>query len=218
MPRPKLDPNAMYIRELRITPPDGLPITDWKVTDDDFKVCLAAEEGGTPDVRLHYHLYVETMRSASWITKWIYSIAHCYNGESGNAVFFTRKPHDNTIGYVVKHGNIALRHGCSQTFIDEWLVKSKKYRDAVEASRARSKRMKKAFTQEVLKEVVATVRTDSSLRDPGSVLNLILANYQEANKPYPSRTQVESLVATVLHPYDPQFVRAFYLRSFESRF
>lgn len=215
MPRPKADPNALYVRELRITPPDGQPITDWKITPDDFKVVISAQEGGTPDCRLHYHLYIESMRSESWIKKWIYSIAHCYNGESGNTVFFSRKPHDNTIGYVVKHGNIAVRFGCTQTYIDEWLLKSDEYRRAKESDRKRSTRMSKAFSLEVLKKVVEAVRTDQTLRNPGSVLNLILANYQEANKPYPSRTQVESLVVTVLHPYDESLVRSFYLKSFE---
>lgn len=215
MPRPKADPNALYVRELRITPPDGKPITDWQITDKDFKLAIIAEEGGTDEVRLHYHAYIESMRSESWIKTWIYRIAHCYNGETGNTVFFSRKPHDNTIGYVVKHGNIAVRFGCTQTYIDEWLLKSDEYRRAKDASRKRTQRMSKAFTQDVLKKVVETVRTDAALRNPGSVLSLILSQYQTNNKPYPSRTQVESLVVTVLHPYDEYLVRSFYLKSFD---
>ena len=193
---------------------DGLPITDWQINDD-FKVLLAAEEGGTDDVRLHYHLYVETPRSESWLKTWIYRIAHCYNGESGNTVFFSRKPHANTIGYVVKHGCIVARHGLEETFITEWLAKSEQYRRDKDTARSRSKRLAKAFTHEVLKKVVEAVRTDPALRSPGNVLNLILAEYREANKTYPTRTQVESLVATVLHPYDDHLVRSFYLKSFD---
>lgn len=215
MPRPKVDPNALYIRELRITPPDGQPITEWKITPEDFKVVISAQEGGTSDVRLHYHLYIESYRSESWIKNWIYRIAHCNNGESGNTVFFSRKPHDHTIGYVVKHGNIAVRFGCTQTFIDEWLLKSDEYRRSKESDRKRSTRLSKAFILEVLKQVVESVRTDESLRNPGKVLQLILSQYQHHNKPYPSRTQVESLVVTVLHPYDEYLVRSFYLKSFE---
>lgn len=215
MPRPKADPNALYVRELRITPPDGQPITDWKLTPENFKLVIAAREGGTPDCRLHYHLYIESFRSESWIKSWIYSIAHCHNGESGNTVFFSRKPHEHTIGYVVKHGDIAVRFGCEETFITEWLEKSDEYRRAKESARKRTQRISKAFTQDVLKKVVETVRTDASLRNPGTVLSLILAHYQEANKPYPTRTQVETLVVTVLHPYDDYLVRSFYLKSFE---
>jgi len=214
MPRPKIDPNSLYVRELRITPPDGLPITEWKQTEDDFKQLIVAEEGGTNEVRLHYHAYVESFRSETWIKKWIYSIAHCYNGESGNAVFFSRKPHDNTIGYVVKHGNVVVRHGCSQTFIDEWLAKSDEYRKAKDTSRKREQRLSKVFTQDVLKKVVEKVKTDQSLREPDLVLSLILQEYQAHNKIFPSRTQVENLICTVLHPYKDHLVRSFYLKSF----
>ena len=136
--------------------------------------------------------------------------------ESGNTVFFSRKPHEHTIGYVVKHGDIAVRFGCEETFITEWLTKSDEYRRSKESDRKRTQRMSKAFTLDVLKKVVEAVRTDPALRNPGNVLNLILATYQEANKPYPSRTQVESLVVTVLHPYDEYLVRSFYLKSFDS--
>lgn len=217
MPRPKLNPDETLKLELRITPPDGNPITDWQITDTDFKQVIAAQEGGTDNVRLHYHAYIETLRSRSWIVKWIYSIARCSNGEQGNAVFFSRKPHDNTIGYVVKHGNVVVRHGCTDTYIEEWINKSDDYKRSKEALRTRLKRLKKSFTQDVRDKVVERVRNAPELRTPEQVLHLILAEYHEAQMTFPSRTQVENLIVTILYPYDNGLTRAFYLRSFEYR-
>lgn len=218
MPRTKQNPDEVLILELRITPPDAEEITDWKITPEDFKQVIAAREGGTEECRLHYHLYVECLRSRSWLIKWIYSIAHCYNGEQGNAVFFTRKPHDNTIGYVVKLGDVVVRHGCTQTFIDEWLAKSDQYRRNKETDRARAKRMKKSFTQLVRDKISVILRETSDSRSPERVLDLITEAYHEANLIFPSRTQVENLIVTLLYPYEKSFHRAFYLRSFETRY
>lgn len=217
MPRTKANPDELLTLELRITPPDGKPIQDWQITDSDFKQVIAAQEGGTEDCRLHYHAYVECLRSRTWLIKWIYSIARCNNGEQGNAVFFTRKPHDNTIGYVVKHGNIVVRHGCSETFITEWLNRSDEYRRAAEAQRKRRQRIEKSFTQEVRKKVVERLEESRDLRNPDSVLQLIIAEYHEAQKVFPNRSTVENLIVTVLHKYDASLARAFYLRNFESR-
>lgn len=216
MPRPKTDPDSVLVRELRITPPDGQPITDWKLGEN-FNQLIAAQEGGDDDCRLHYHLYIETWRSASWLTKWIYSVAHCYNGEQGNTVFFSRKPHENTIGYVVKHGNIVVKHGCTDTFITEWLNKSEQYRKDKDSARQRAKRLKKSFTQAVYLKITEMVKLDRSLRTPDQVLTHILAEYHAANMVYPSRTIVENLIVTILTPYDATLARMFYLRSFEPR-
>jgi len=201
------------ILEVRITPADGLPIDDWKVCESDFKVVVAGQEGGTPDRRLHYHLYLETLRSRTWLTKWIYSIAHCFNGEQGNAVFFTRKPHENTIGYVVKEGNIACRFGCTDTFIDEWIAKSAQYKRGKEADRKREQRVKKAFTQEVRENVERALSESTHLRNPESVLDLILHEYHEAKLTFPPRSSVENMIVTSLYPYDKSLYKNFYLRS-----
>lgn len=218
MTRTKANPDELYVRELRITPPDGQPITDWKIDNKDFKVVIAAQEGGDETVRLHYHVYIETLRSASWITKWIYSIAHCNNGQQGNSVFFSRKPHDNTIGYVVKHGNIAVRHGCTDTYIDEWLAKSDQYRRDKEADRTRAKRIKQSFAKQVRDRVSELVSQSADTRTPERVLDLITEQYHEGKHTFPSRTQVETLIVTILYPYDKSLYRAYYLCSFETRY
>lgn len=217
MPRTKVNPDELLVLELRITPPDGNPIEDWKITDTDFKQVISAREGGTPECRLHYHLYVECLRSRTWLIKWIYSIAHCNNGEQGNAVFFTRKPHDNTIGYVVKRGDIVVRHGCTQTFIDEWLARSDEYCRARDAGKKRKQRLEKAFTQEVRERIEEFIKEHRSthLRNPKDVLSMILMEYHKAGKNFPNRTTVETMIVTILYPYDASMAGAFYLKSFD---
>lgn len=217
MPRTKVNPDELLILELRITPPDGNPIEDWQVSDQNFKMCLAAKEGGTENVRLHYHAYVECKRSRTWLIKWIYSIARAPDGVKGNTVFFSGKPHANTLGYVVKHGDIVVRHGCSETFVDEWLAKSAQYQKDRAASKKRQQRVEKSFTQQVRSKVVERLVGAPELRTPSQVLPLILQYYHEADKVYPNRSAIENLIVSVLHPYDPQLVAAFYLRSFEYR-
>lgn len=225
MPRP-VKTGVLTPMELRITPPDGKPITDWMLdmpvvgssNPVHFAKLLACEEGGIEDVRLHYHVYLETWRSRSWIIKWIYTIARCKNGEQGNSVFFSGKPHDNTIGYVVKHGNVVCRHGIEETFLTEWLAKSKQYRSDKDAKRKRKQRIEKAFTHQVRETVSATLRDAPDLRTPEDVMNLILREYEEHKKMYPSRSSMEIQIVSLLAPYHPATVRAFYLRSFETRY
>lgn len=210
--------------ELRITPPDQKPITDWKLElevcgkpMEHFKKLIACEEGGPgTQHRLHYHVYLETWRSQSWIKKWVYTIAHCYNGEQGNSVFFSRKPHENTIGYVVKQGNVVVRHGVDETFITEWLGRSQQYCRDKDAVKKRNQRVEKSFTQEIREKIAAQLVTAPQLREPRFILDLILYEYTEANKVYPNRSTIENLIITLLYPYDPHLVSAFYLRSFDS--
>lgn len=213
MPRPKHNPDALLKLELRISPPDGKEITDWKIGED-FKMLLAGQEGGDEECRLHYHCYVETTRSRSWLTKWIYSIAHCYNGETGNPVFFTRAPHEATIGYCVKDGHIAVRHGCSDTFINEWLAKSRQYKRDKDAARQRDKRIKKAFTQEVRDTIAKRLRESAELRNPLSIVRLVLTEYTEHNATFPTRSVMENLIATLMYPYNPSSIEDFYTRNY----
>lgn len=213
MPRPKLDPDSTNVRELRITPPDGLPITDWKATFIDFKYFIAAQEGGEgTDKRLHYHLYIETFRSESWITKWIYSIAHCYNGESGNSVFFSRKPHEHTHGYVVKHGNIAHTIGYTEAEIATFIEQSASYVRDKSAARKRTQRLAKSFTQQVYDEIVSEIDTET-IATPPLIVSKILTKYKSNGKMLPSRNVVDTLIISVLNAKGCD-VSAFYLRSF----
>jgi len=48
--------------DIRITPSDQLPITREHIVESDLNdsaMLIVAEEGGTQQLRLHYHLYVK---------------------------------------------------------------------------------------------------------------------------------------------------------------
>lgn len=207
MPKPKS--GELYIRELRITPPDALPITDWQVNDDDFKVLIACQEGGDDGKKLHYHIYMESHRSESWVKKWVYKIAHCYNGESGNTVYFSRKPHENTIGYVVKCGNVVCRHGVMQTFIDEWLIKSNEYKATKERDRKRVQRSRATIIQTIMDKLESDLHAGILIHSVEAVSESLLNSYA-TEKVYPSRSQHEMMVIKLIHPYVPTFVRSYY--------
>lgn len=212
MPKPKS--GEVFQRELRITPPDGLPITDWQANTDDFIKLIAAEEGGgDTGKKLHYHLYVEITRSETWLKKWIYNIAHCHNGESGNSVFFTRKPHENTIGYVVKSGNIVCRHGVDQTYIDEWIKKSNEYVKGKSTERKREQRTKQSIYKCMMDEVESDLKA-GHLRGLADDIGTALTERYYKYSTYPTRSQHEMMVIKLIHPYASDYVRSFYNKSF----
>lgn len=211
MPKPLS--GDIFVRELRITPPDQLPITDWLVNAQDFKMLLACQEGGDDtDKKLHYHCYIETYRSESWLKKWIYKIAHCYNGETGNSVFFSRAPHENTIGYVIKSGNVVVRHGCDQVFIDEWLVKSDNYKKSKETERKRDQRKRESKYKQIVERVQEELDNDNLGKTAGMIANRLIELYREYGI-YPNKGLHETMVIKLVHPYEPSFVQAYYNRN-----
>lgn len=206
MPKPKT--GEIYVRELRITPPDQEPITDWQVNDDDFKVLLACQEGGDTK-KLHYHLYVECHRSESWLKKWIYNVSRCTNGESGNAVYFSRKPHEHTIGYVVKSGNVVCRHGCTQTYVDEWLAKSHEYKANKERVRKKEQRSRTSVLTAIMESIARDLKGDPRIRSVSYISDTLIKSYRESGV-YAMKTQHEMMVMKLIHPYDDYMVRQFY--------
>lgn len=210
MPRPKS--GDVYERELRITPPDGQPIFNWLVNADDFVKLIAAEEGGgDTGKKLHYHLYVETTRSESWLKKWVYTVARCINGEKGNAVYFSRKPHDRSIGYVVKNNKIVCRHGVDQMFITEWLAKSDEYVKNKSTERKREQRTKQSIYKEMIDAVEKEIQ-DGHYQPTLDLISSALIRKYSSRGMYPNRNQHELFVIKLLHPYNESFVEQYYTR------
>lgn len=85
------------VRELRLTPPDGEPITDWFI-DSNVTKLLAAEEGGIGTGKaLHYHAVIETTFSDDSIKGWIRRVLRIPMSQAmGNAVYRTGAPHEAT--------------------------------------------------------------------------------------------------------------------------
>ena len=131
--------------DLRITPTDQKRITKEEILESDLnkaEVVIVAEEGepnGIP--KLHYHLYVKARLSDTLMRNICRKLGRSTKEINGNAVFFCRLAHENTIGYVVKNRNIVY-HNLNQTLIDEYFEISKDYQ------REKERKLKKRVARE----------------------------------------------------------------------
>lgn len=197
--------------EIRITPPNQIPITKWE--EEQFTTLVVAMEGepnGKP--KLHYHLYVKTMRSKTWIRDWIYRITATNKNDklNGNALYFTRKPHNNTHGYIVKSGNIVLRYGISQTTLDEWIQQSDEYVKKKDSTRKRKERERGAELLEIYKEV----RESTTHLNPSTVIDKTLQLCYQKEVRFPTRAQMEAHVLETLYKHNDYIVRSYYEKAF----
>lgn len=212
MPRVKQNDDVMEL-ELRITPPDGEPITDWKLTDDHREFVAYVEGGADTGKTLHYHCYLKYARSRTLLLKWIYSIAHCNNGETGNAVFFSRKPHDHTFGYIAKCGSVACRHNVPQTTLDEWFAASEGYRKSKSSARKRSQRTREQLVADIKDHIITELKEHRLDRNVQSIVDRLLAEFNTRGLSFPPRASLEILVMNILYHFDPSYVRSFYARN-----
>lgn len=214
MPRPRKNPDEVLKRELRITPPDGMPITDWHL-DPSIKQLVSFEEGGGGDKKLHYHCYIETTMTSQALPKWIYTVARCIEtGEKGNSVFFTRAPHEHTFGYISKHKKVSIRHGIDQPTLDEWFTRSDEYIKQKESVRKREQRGRLAELQDVFDMVENELAHDIIERDILPTIRSILDKCHSTDIRFPARTQMEQMVIKLLYKYDSQIACHYYARSF----
>lgn len=203
------------VLEVRITPPTQQTIDDWEI--DQFTTLVVAQEGepnGTP--KLHYHMYLETPRSKSWIRDWVYRITKTNKDDklNGNALYFTRKPHNNTHGYIVKSGNIIIRHGISQTTLDEWIQQSDEYVKKKDSTRKRKERQRTAELEEVFKEVRELAKLTTSDRSPRTIIQTTLQLCHQKQLRFPTRIQMEAHVLHTLYEYSEYTVRSYYEKAF----
>lgn len=217
MPRPKNDENSITELEIRITPPDQQRIVQWEL--DEFITLVVAEEGepnGT--LRLHYHGYLKTSRSKSWIRDWIYRITKTEHGQlNGNALYFSRRPHEYTYGYIVKSGNVVVRHGISQTTLDEWLTDSKEYCKQKESRRKQQQRTRAVELNDIFDEIEKELKEGKCYRSIDTVVDRTLSLCYHKQVRFPARTQMEQFVLKAMYSYDMSMVRSYYTRTFETR-
>lgn len=217
MPRVKKD-NSVLELELRITPPDGNQIVDWQITDDIEKLVAYEEGGSAGDKKLHYHCYIVYRRSRTLLTKWIYTIARCIEtGETGNAVFFSRKPHEHTFGYICKNGKVAVRHNIEAGVIDEWLRQSQKYVTEKETDRKRKQRSRESELQLVFESVEKHLKGVGDYSS-GDVVSAVLSECDARETRFPSRSQMESFVLKMMYRINQQLVIAYFNRNFFSNY
>jgi len=218
MPRPRKNPNEVLTRELRITPPNGQPIKDWYIGDSILKL-VAFEEGGDDTKKLHYHALIETTMTSQALPKWIYKVVNCVQtGERGNAVFFTREPHEGTKGYIAKCHKLSIRHGTDQSVIEEYYEQSDKYLKHKAANRKREQRGRTAEFEEVMKLVKKDLDDNCLIRNVDGVISAILKHSHHLGIRFPTRSQMESFVIKLVYPYDEEIVKGYYMRSFPKVF
>jgi len=213
MPRPKNQDSPMIKWEVRLTPSDQKPIV-FDPLPEDFEVFVACEEGGTPELRLHYHVYCISNRSETYLRNMWNALARATPECKGNAVYRFKKAHDKTIGYIVKSGNVVCRLGWDDRFLEEMLQQSRDYKKGLENTRKQAVRQKENFLATVLKEVAEEVSADRCVT-PQLVMNLILQKYDKLSLRFPNRTTLETAVMTLMYRTHPNMVQSWYSRSFE---
>lgn len=205
--------------EIRVTPYDQEPIT---LDDSDLQhidkilLCREGSPNGTP--RLHYHGYIETKKSETWMRSFLRKISHAPHNEkiNGNALYFTRKPHEHTFGYIIKSGNIDYRVGFSQTTLDEWLAASSEYAKSKASERKRKQRSRDDELKQVVEQIASDLHDHSIDRSVGSIVDRFLAICSAEEFRFPTRSQMDMFVLKLIHPYDQYMVRSFYMKSFDN--
>lgn len=215
---PKHLSGLVYAREIRITPYDQKPITD----DDlqpyiDFIDKIILCEEGTPNgkPKLHYHGYIETPKSETWVRQVMRKLSHCDDTTvNGNALFYTRKSHDNTFGYIIKSGHITYRKGYDQTTLDSWIEQSANYCKSKESGRKRKQRTREEQLNGIVEQVKSDLKDSTINRSVPDVISRILALCHTEEIRLPHKSQMDMIVLKLLYPYDEYLVRSYYEKSF----
>lgn len=217
MPKP-LSGKSLQL-EIRVTPYDQEPITLEESDLQLFDKLLLCEEGSPNGVpKLHYHGYIETKKSESWLRSFLRKISHAPDNEkvNGNALYFTRKPHEHTFGYIIKSGNVRYRYGFPQTTLDQWLAESNQYQKNQASARKRKQRTRDDELTTIVQQIEKDLKDNSISRSVASIVDRFLAICSAENIRFPTRSQMDMYVLKLIHPYDQYLVRSFYMRSFDS--
>lgn len=200
--------------DIRLSPTDQLEVDFSSLNLEDFKMLLVCKEGepnGTP--RLHYHIYVTTTRSDSYIDNLLSKLGKSTADKKGNAVFSKRKAHEHSIGYIVKQKNVVFKHNIPDQKITEFFKQSDDYNKQKQAERKSASREKENFLSELMKDPEV-----KRLSDPTDITAFLLNRYKQAKVRFPARSTIESAVLTLLYEHRPHDVIAFYSPKFFSQF
>lgn len=207
MPRPKKTTGDPIGWDIRWTPGDQNDIDFALIKLEDFEQLIICREGGSQTgKKLHYHIYALTLRSETWLRQWSSDMT----GGKGNPFYSIRKAHEGTIGYVVKEGDVVLRHGWTQQFLTEMLSKSQEYKRNLEAQRKRVQRSQENTLGRIMKVVAEGV---SSHSQPEEVMKKLLYEYHENQIRFPSRSTLENAVMTILYKHSPGWVESYYCKN-----
>lgn len=189
------------VRELRLTPPDGQPVTDWFVGDPGITKLLACEEGGTgTDKALHYHAIIETTLTDDALKGWIRRVLRITPFTSmGNKVYRTGEPHEHSYGYVCKHAQVKCSFGYTDEQVARYIIESDEYRRDVLRQRQALQRLRSQGREKQLK-TIEEITQNMLIQHPElylgseSIVQMYLEECDRANIVFPTRTQMESIV------------------------
>jgi len=196
--------------DIRITPTDGMPITKEQFLASDLKVAeqaIVGQEGGTPQLRLHYHIYLKAKLSETTIAKICSNLGRATQTVKGNAVFSVRPAHPHTIGYVVKNKDI-IWHTDSQMVLEQYFKDSEQYQREKETERKRIQRKVNKNLMDIMSEVEVDIHTSGE-----SIIRSVLELYHKYDLKFPSRSTLETAVMKKIYSVQPQYVQSYYARN-----
>lgn len=216
-------PLDRHERELRVTPPNGVPVVNWDVAPrNEVSKLVVCEEGGEgTGKQLHYHLVIESTYSDEMIKSWVRKVLNLPTTTPlGNAVYRSGKPHEGTYGYVVKERDLKHNHGYTLEQYHQWCIDSDNYRQALAAERRQQQRLRSQSRAKQLRTIEDKVRDMLSTitAQPTAIIRAILEQCREHNVDWPTRTQMDSMVNRLRWDYSPDAKDAvvrYYANNFE---
>lgn len=199
------------LRELRLTPPDGEPVSDWQIGDPDCGITklIACEEGGAgTDKALHYHCVVETTYTDDALKGWIRRVLRLTPFTAlGNKIYRTGEWHENSYGYCVKHKQVKVAHGYTTAEVDVMIQNSDAYRKDVTQQRnalqrlrsqGREKQLKtiEQIVQKILNDEIELHKVLNKMKTytAEDIIELLLREFHHNNIEFPTRNQMETMV------------------------
>jgi len=192
--------------EIRLTPSDGEPITDWKCIErPGSEIVICEEGGGDTGKKLHYHGYLKTTISEKYMPTLCKKLARedpeyfetddkgeKHYTKKGSCVYSCTQPHENTIGYVVKLKKIVYRHGYTDRHIEEFFEKSDQYNREKSKDNKRKTREKAKGLIDAVQHIRQEIKDGKLSNDTLSIYHAFEHFYGE--RPLPSRSILETAI------------------------
>lgn len=194
--------------DVRLTPEK--PIDFERCFDnEDYEKVIICEEGGLgTDKKLHFHCYLESRRSNSYLYNTFAKIC----GGKGNKFYSMREAHDGTLGYAIKEEVVRFSKNFTEQEIEEIKERSRNYRKDKDADNKRASRAKEKYLATILKEVAegGCLPTQPA---PEDYIAQILKCYDRDTKRFPPRATLENAVMTLMYRSDPFYVIRYYTKN-----
>lgn len=206
--RPKKTEGELRCLSVRLTPTSQQPI-DFKarLTAGDFKKLVAAREGGIDGVKLHYHLYCETLLSDT-TTRGIWGKL---TGGIGNAAYSQTIAHNGTEGYAVKDEEIVYSEGYTPKEISELIEKSREYRRQTTTASKQKQRAQDKLLVKAMESVAEVLKVQDL--SPTSTMELLLNYYDDLGARFPMRGTLETAVMKLLYKTRKNLVVDWYAKN-----